>query len=227
MAVVAAYLFRIRGKWVEGKKMNRVTYEIESNENKLEEYEWDYLWWEQTQKQDAVRALYVGDSISFGTFPKANSFAASKMLFHNLATSKSIDNPFLIQMLQLYANQPGEYQVVLFNNGLHGWHIEDEVEYQAHYEKTMKELQSIFPHSKIVIVTTTSVADKERNARVQKRNESAKRVADKMGFQVIDLHAISEQYKTLQSDDGVHFTEEGYMAFAQYIVKQIEGEVLP
>jgi len=29
--------------------MSRVTYEIASNENMLEEYEWDYLWWEHNE----------------------------------------------------------------------------------------------------------------------------------------------------------------------------------
>lgn len=103
-------------------------------------------------------------------------------MFHNLATSKAIDNLFLLQMLQLYANQPGEYQVILFNSGLHGWHLEDTTEYQEHYEKVMQGLKEIFPKSQIVVLTSTRVEDKERNVRVQKRNESVKKVVDKLGL---------------------------------------------
>lgn len=202
--------------------MGRVTYAEQNHNNKLEDFEWDYLWWEHTEKEDACRVLYVGDSISFGTYPRANTCAEGRILFHNLATSKAVDNPFLLELLRLYANQPGEYQAVLFNSGLHGWHLEDTTEYLENYEKVMQGLKEIFPKSQIVVLTSTRVADKERSVRVQKRNESVKKVADKLGLSIIDLHAISEQCSDLQSDDGVHFTEEGYVCFAKYIIEQIE-----
>jgi hypothetical protein len=47
--------------------MNCFTYETSEKLNKLEKYEWDNVWWEQTADKTAKRILYIGDSISCGT----------------------------------------------------------------------------------------------------------------------------------------------------------------
>lgn len=202
--------------------MNGFTYEKEDNSRQLETYEWDNLWWEHTECEGIPRILYVGDSISCGTRPQLNACAEGKFLFHGLGTSKALDNPFLVQTIKLFAAQPGRYEMLLFSNGLHGWHLEDETEYVRYYAETAAALKEIFSGAKVVILTTTCVSDEERNVRVQKRNEGAKRVAKEMGLDVIDLYAISEKCLDLKAEDGIHFTEQGYRKLAEYILEQIK-----
>lgn len=46
-----------------------------------------------------------------------------EILFDGFGTSKALDNPYFQQSLHLFAAQEGYRDLVLFNNGLHGWHL--------------------------------------------------------------------------------------------------------
>lgn len=202
-------------------EMNKFTYETVDNKGKLETYEWDNIWWEHTEQENVQRILYIGDSISCGIRPHLNACVEGQIFFHGIGTSKAVDNPFLMQTVELFAKQPGDYKVILFNNGLHGWHQEDESEYKENYKKSIISLKKIFPDSRIVIVMTTCVSDEKQNVRIRKRNESARGVAEEEKLDIIDLYAVSEKCKNMISVDGVHFDGEGYLEFAKYILKQI------
>ncbi len=47
--------------------MDGFTYEKNDISRKLENFEWDNVWWEQTANASAKRIAYIGDSISCGT----------------------------------------------------------------------------------------------------------------------------------------------------------------
>ena len=115
----------------------------------METYEWDNVWWEQTNKTDTPRVLYIGDSISCGTRRKATEISKEQLLFDGFGTSKAVDNPYLIDSIRLFAKQQGNRSAILFNNGLHGWHLQDETEYKQYYEKMIQFLINEFsgtPH---------------------------------------------------------------------------------
>lgn len=203
--------------------MSRYTYEFESKNTELETYEWDNVWWEQTDRNDVSRALYIGDSISCAVRNLATSCSNSKILFDGFGTTKALDNPFFFDSIRLFAKQQRYRNVVLFNNGLHGWHLDDDTQYPCYYEKMVKFLLDEFNDTPIVIVLTTSVANTEREQRVKRRNEAAIKIAHKYGLPIIDLYSVSVESSKFRSADGVHFEIDGYEKFAKQIVCDLKN----
>ena len=197
--------------------MSTYTYEHENKNTALETFEWDNVWWEQTGRSDSPRVLYIGDSISCATRRVATSCAEGKVLFDGFGTSKALDNPFLFDSIRIFAKQQKYRHAVLFNNGLHGWHLDD-AQYSYHYEKTVKFLLDEFKDTPIVIVLTTSVSNEERELLVKRRNAIAAKIAEKYGLPIIDLYSVSVSFSELRSNDGVHFTADGYKKFAEQML---------
>jgi len=123
------------------------------------------------------------------------------------------------------AKQQGKREVVLFNNGLHGWHLDDETEYRAYFDGFVKFLLDEFADTPVFVVLTTTVANDERNERVTVRNKVASEVAAKYGVGIIDLYAASAEAKELLSPDGVHFTPAGYEVLAAKILDTLTEAV--
>lgn len=204
--------------------MSRFTYQSESNGTPLETYEWDNVWIEQTANLDGNRVLYIGDSISCGTRNTATSISSNKYLFDGFGTSKALDNPFLFDSIRLFASQLTKTETVIFNNGLHGWHLNDSTEYRELYEKAIRFLLEEFKGKKIFLVLTTSVANPDRESRVKARNGEVCKLSEKYGLPVIDLYSTSAEYAKFRTDDGVHFTSDGYRELARKILKELESE---
>lgn len=201
--------------------MSQFTYESENTKTPLETYEWDNVWIEQTGNTTANRVLYIGDSISCGTRQIATRVSEETYLFDGFGTSKALDNPYLFDAIHLFAQQLTKTQTVIFNSGLHGWHLDDETEYGEYYEKAIKFLLSEFDGKKIFLVLTTSVADSEREARVNKRNAAVLSLAKKYNLPVIDLYSTAVEFANLRCDDGVHYSGVGYNKFAEKILEEI------
>ena len=93
--------------------------------------------------------FYIGDSISRCTRNLVTSVSGGAILCDGLATSKALDNPFLQDLIKLNARQlPGE-DAVLINNGLYGWHLEDETDYPENYDCLLCFLERCFPGTPI------------------------------------------------------------------------------
>ncbi len=206
--------------------MSHYTYEFESKSTELETYEWDNVWWEQANVNDLPRVLYIGDSISCATRRVATACSEGKILFDGFGTSKPLDNPFLFDSIRMFAKQQKYRDAVLFNNGLHGWHIDDDEQYAYCYEKTVKFLLDEFKDTPIVIVLTTSVSNAEREQRVKRRNEVAAKIADKYGLSIIDLYSISAEFSEFRTNDGVHFNADGYKKFAEQIIFDLKAIIV-
>ena len=198
------------------------TFQTESNGSALEDLEWDNTWWEQAPDTSSARVLYIGDSISCGTRKTATLVSGNKILFDGFGSSKAIDNPFFEESLRLFAKQEGYRQAVLFNNGLHGWHLDDSGSYAEYYIKMLRFLKAEFKNTPVAVVLTTAVADPVRNERVKERNKAALSAAAEENCPVIDLFSVSEKYSHLRSNDGVHFSDEGYTRLAEEIVKEVK-----
>ena len=200
--------------------MSELTYEAKDTETVLETFEWDRLWIEHTENTESYRVLYIGDSISYHTAGELNARGKGEILFDNFATSSAVDNPYLKDCLSLFKKRLVKTDAVVFNNGLHGWHLEDESGYKEHYEEIIMFIKSLFSDSKIFVALTTSVRDTERDERVAVRNKAVCSLAEKHGVSVIDLFDITYKNKELLSD-GVHFKPEGYGLIAEEIIRNI------
>ncbi len=201
--------------------MSEFTYEAKDTERKLETFEWDNVWWEQTENTTAKRILYIGDSISCGTRRLITSLSKGKILCDGFGTSKALDNLYFKPTLELFMKQQSKCDAILFNNGLHGWHLADS-EYEKHYEQMLSFLlktgKSVF-----VVLTTDVVSNESRNQTVMARNEIAKALAQKYRLPVIDLHTVAINNGEYHSPDGIHFNLAGYELLAKCILENLNG----
>ncbi len=200
--------------------MNGFTYENDNKTTPLETYEWDNVWIQRTDDGKSPRVLYIGDSISCALRVFGNGVTKEEILIDSFGTSKAIDNPYYWDALRLFGLQERHRDAVLFNNGLHGWHLDDENDYPAYYEQMLCKILDEFKDSKVVIVLTTAVAKEERHSRVKVRNSRAKAIAEKYGLDVIDLYTVSAENMNLLGEDGVHFTADGYQKLSEYLVDE-------
>ena len=201
--------------------MSQDTYQFDKKTTKLETFEWDDIWFEKTSATPEMRIAYIGDSISRGTRRLITALSDGKILCDGYATSKALDNPCLFPQISLFAKQQGHCDAVLFNNGLHGWHLDDEKEYPELLEKMLVFLKKEFSDARIILVLTTFITDEKRNQRVQKRNSAAIRICEKLGIEFLDLYTLPKDNAHLLIADGVHFTPEGYEKIAAAAIRKL------
>ena len=201
--------------------MSFFTYEHSENNTKLETYEWDNTWLEQSNLCDVKRVLYIGDSISCGIRKIATEQSQGEYLFDGFGSSKALDHPYLAESIRLFALQENRRDAVLFNNGLHGWHLNDEEEYGFYFERAIQFLMKEYQGVPLYLVLTTSVQNEAREERVKKRNAVVTELAKKYGLKLIDLYSASVSCAELRVD-GVHFSRDGYVRLADQILTEIK-----
>lgn len=202
--------------------MSDFTYELDNRTDKYETYEWDSVWIEHANELGRKRVAYIGDSISCGTRRIATARTNEEILFDGFGSSKALDNPCFKDSLRLFFKQLPNIDTVVFNNGLHGWHLNDDVEYKELYEEMIKFLIDEIGDAKLYIVLTTSVTKSDDNERVKVRNESAKAIAEKYSIPVIDLYELTHKNIDKILPDGVHPTEPLYEKIADKIIGEIK-----
>jgi len=202
--------------------MSNFTYEERDGTVSLETYEWDNVWWDHPSDTASCRVLYIGDSISCPTRRKATQLSGGTILFDGFGTSKALDNPYFYDAIRLFAKQQPKRDLILINNGLHGWHLEDETQYAAYYEKMLRFLTEEFSGTPISVVLTTHVADPDRDARVRVRNRAVSKLAEQYGLSTVDPYALTKDHDAWFTD-GVHLCDEGYEALAQTLVAHVRS----
>ena len=187
----------------------------------LETYEWDSTWIEHTEETGKKRVFYIGDSISNALRRECTAASGNEILFDGFASSKAVDNDYLCDSLRLFAGQLPSVSAVLFNSGLHGWHLADDSAYPGYYEKTINFLQGEFPSVPVIPVLTTRHGNGEFQKRVLARNEAVKKIAERLSLPVIDLFTESQKYADCQLDD-CHFNGEANKKLAAFLVCEVK-----
>ena len=207
------------------------TYEIKTTRSPLETYEWDDIWWDHAPDKEGKRILIIGDSISRGYRRAAAKIENRDFYIDGIATSKAVDNTTFYTLLDYYAQSGLPYDAVFFNNGLHGWHLDDSEKFKAHFEKLAAYIKERFSPKSFYIVLTTPVRKSkqteifdERNERAKLRNISAAEVAEKLGAETVDLFSLIENRPDLYTQDGVHLVDEGYDLLANEILTTIKSK---
>ena len=202
---------------------NGLTYEEKDTSITLERFEWSNTWHEEAPAENAKRILYIGDSISLMTRLHMNRIRKEDGAFvDGIHTSKGLDNPTYLDFVTLFAREEGAREVILFNNGLHGWHLSDEA-YEEAYEALVTAIRDAVPAKHFFLILSTRLKSEERTARVLARNEAVKRIGEKLGLPVIDLYSVSDEHFDLLAKDGVHYTDAGYTLFAERIWNEFEN----
>jgi lysophospholipase L1-like esterase len=120
-----------------------------------------------------------------------------------------------------------DYDLVIFNNGLHGFDISDEV-YEENLEEVIKDLNKRV--KKLAWRTSTPIRDKEdlnkfnleRTPRVIRRNVFAAKVTAELNIPVLDLYTPMAENVEYFSTDAVHYNEEGREAQAKILAEFIK-----
>ena len=187
----------------------------------LETKEWTQVWLDEAMDTKTPRVLLVGDSIFNGITRNIINMVDGTVLFDGFCSSKAVDNPYLIEELELFMKQQGHRKVIIFNNGLHGWHLEDETTYAKGYDAILSCLKEKFPNTPIIVSLTTAIKD-EHLPRVLVRNKVARQLAEKHQCPVMDLFTESQKHEQLMIDDGIHFQEIGYQKMCEYIMGYVK-----
>jgi len=84
-----------------------------------EDIEWLDVWLPHTNDHGLPHVLLIGDSITRGYYPEVEKALAGRAYVGRLSTSKSLGDSALLKEIALILGG-GHYQVIHFNNGLHG-----------------------------------------------------------------------------------------------------------
>lgn len=197
----------------------------------LEQYEWSDIWWDEPA-EDGKRVLVVGDSITRAMKPVVKENLGDIHL-DMYATSKCIDNPNFMRELK-YLTEISRYDLIYYNNGLHGTHLVDDG-YRSGTIEALEHLKSVT--DKIVIATLaplTEVIKKdgsdeveefkfgtERDAYVVSRNKILKALAAENGFPIIELYDKAYGKQEIRHVDGIHYNSDGYKLLGDFVAENI------
>src|SRR6266567_2664608 len=121
--------------------------------------------------------LLVGDSITRNYFPAVRQALEGKANVYLFASSACAGDPLLNAQLSEFFHMEGvPFQVIHFNNGMHGWGY-TEAEYGSGVAELIRTLKSHAHEAALIWANTTPVrkdnSDGATNARIQERNTIA------------------------------------------------------
>jgi len=179
--------------------------------SKLEKVEWTWADRSDTIDPKLPNILVLGDSITRAYFPEVAKRFAGKANVYLFATSCSSGDPRLPAQLHTYFETAPRFEVIHFNNGMHGWDYDDAA-YAAGLPGLVQTLRKEHPESKLVWATITPVRkdnpEAATNARIDARNRAALKLMKEQGIPVDDQHKLMESHQDLHLDD-VHFNDSG------------------
>jgi hypothetical protein len=119
--------------------------------SKPEEIEW--TWEVRPTRVDGKlpNVLLVGNSISRNYYPEVKRQLDGVSNVYLLATSTSVgDSRLMHELRDSSAMEAVTFNVVHFNNGMHGWDY-SEKEYKAAFPSFLKALRHIAPHASFIL----------------------------------------------------------------------------
>lgn len=177
-----------------------------------EKIEWTYTDRPEVPNAALPNVLLIGDSITRAYYKATAEELAGKANCYFFATSVSVGDERLAGQLAEYFKMIGvRFDVVHFNNGMHGWGYTEE-EYRRYFPELVTAVRHGAPEAQLVWATTTPVrkdkVDGATNARIDTRNTIAGEQVAKQRIAIDDQHQLMLAHQDLHSDD-VHFTAEG------------------
>ena len=189
--------------------------------------EWTDTWIPNAKNTDKPYVLLIGDSITKQYKNKVTRSLNNIANTGYVATSLSVADP-LYPVLLNYILGLREYQVIHFNNGLHGPAYSDE-QYEAGYEKAIKLIRKYQPNAGLILVLSTSLkdgVDDNFQKTVLRRNEIVKKLAEKYKLEVDDLFSVVEHKNELHKDK-YHFNPHGISVLADKVLESLKTKLKP
>ncbi|WP_435010885.1 SGNH/GDSL hydrolase family protein [Tundrisphaera lichenicola] len=191
-----------------------------------EDIEWLDVWLPDANSDDLPRVLLIGDSIARSYGPGVEQALKGRAYVARLATSKSVGDPALLAEISLVLGQ-SRFDVVHFNNGLHGFgYTEDD--YREAFPEFLEAIRSGAKDAKRIWASTTPIRDRDqlsrfdpRTDRVRARNRIAGRIVEAEKIPVDDLFGLLEGHPEYHALDGIHFNERGVAALVEQVTSSI------
>lgn len=205
-----------------------------------ERIEWTRCWREDADR-DRIRVLLIGDSVVEGIKHEVYNALPGGVATTVIATSKGVNNSFFTEEIKLFCRQePCDYRVAYFNNGLHP-HGQSPEEYAKNYRAALEELRRSLPCVRTWILglstpitrrggdgsdhdTPITDADPcnldQKDALVCQYNREVVKIAAASGLEVLDAYTLlvgHPEYKT----DGYHYNAEGKALLGRAVAQKI------
>lgn len=197
-----------------------------------ENIEWLDVWVPGNNTKGLPRVLLVGDSITRGYYKTVEDQLKGKAIVCRLTTSKSVGDPGLLAEVKLVLGQYA-FDVVHFNNGLHGWGYSEE-EYAKALPELVRVIQADAPRAKLIWATTTPVREPDKlekisakTERVIARNQIATRLMANQKIPTNDLYALVIDHPEWHGRDGTHFNAKGTTAEGEAVARSILAILSP
>ena len=191
-----------------------------------EKTEWSQFYWFDTDQQTLPRVLLVGDSIVVGSRQDVADCLRGTAVVAAYSTSKIVGDPAIYRELSL-ALSDYNIDLIYLNNGLHGLGCTDDF-----YRKGLTDLIAVLKQSTKAILawrSSTPISVKDRpdtldpvnNPVVIRRNQIAAEVMALNKIPVNDLFQAMVNHPEFRSNDGYHYSPEGYQFIGQHTAKFI------
>lgn len=191
-----------------------------------EKTEWSQFYWFDTDQQTLPRVLLVGDSIVVGSRQEVADCLQGTALVAAYSTSKIVGDPAIYRELSL-ALSDYHIDLIYLNNGLHGRNYSDDF-----YRKGLADLIAVLRQSskaKLAWRSSTPVSVKDKpdtldpviNPIAVRRNQIAAEIMAQNKIPVNDLYQAILPHPEFRSNDGYHYTLEGYRFIAEHSAKFI------
>jgi len=192
-----------------------------------EQYEWFNIWWDCANDPALPRVLLIGDSISCGYSPVVTKELQGKYHVDRLGTSRSINDPVLLQATEMMLKEY-PYVAVHFNNGLHGFHLEGPA-YAAALKEYVELIRRLAPNAKLIWGSSTPITKNGEPQTLDPKNEvvitrnALAAIMEEQGISVADLYAVVIGKPDLRSTDGYHYNGAGYDALGKAVAEALRN----
>jgi hypothetical protein len=193
-----------------------------------ESIEWLDVWMPNTNDSLLPRVLLIGNSITRGYYPEVAKILEGKAYVARLTTSKSVGDPALLKEIDLIMSYY-KFDVVHFNNGLHGFGYTEE-EYGKAFPSFIKKIRKKAPHAKLIWATITPVHTKAdmtildpRTDRIKARNKiTLDFIGKQKDIRVDSLYELTINHPEFyEGGDGTHPNASGYHALAEKVASEL------
>src|ERR1700728_866896 len=118
-----------------------------------ESIEWCDIWISHANETNLPRILLIGDSITRAYYPEVERRLEGKAYVARLSSSAFISDPALLKQIEMVLSQY-KFEVIHFNNGMHGWQ-HSEAEYAQAFPEYLKPIQKYAPGAKLIWADTS------------------------------------------------------------------------
>jgi lysophospholipase L1-like esterase len=193
-----------------------------------ESIEWCDIWISHANETNLPRVLLIGDSITRAYYPQVEKHLTGRAYVARLTSSAFISDPALLMQIKMVLSQY-KFDVIHFNNGMHGWQ-HSEKEYEDAFPEYLKTIRECAPNAKLIWANTTplkvSPASSENDTiatddRIAQRNAIAAKFMQAQGIPVEDLNTPMQGHPEYH-DGNVHFKSRGITVQADLVAEDVE-----